>query len=91
MTNDDIHRIVSVLRRETLISAKSTWSLSKSFYALADIFNEILDNERAPVLESNEQGKTVSSELRTGSDQDPFGADLWEGYDGDVSGTHAGP
>ena len=82
---DAEHKVVSLLRRDTLIIAKRHSGLSRDYYALADTYRLALDERVPHVLKSTQHRKTVSSELQPLPQlelpADPFSYPLVDSHD----------
>ena len=59
----DIHQLASLMVRDLTIIAKRHHDLARDNRAMADTWRRVLDDTQPVVLKSNEQGKTVRSEL----------------------------
>ena len=79
LTDELLHKIASLLVRDHTISAKRLHDMARDNRAIADTWRLVLDATVPDVLKSDEQGKTVRSELHPSSD--PFRVPLSGDYD----------
>ena len=80
MLNDELlHKIASLLVRDHTITAKRLHDQARDNRAIADTWRLVLDATVPNMLNSDEQGKTVRSELQPPSD--PFRTPLSGDYD----------
>ncbi len=80
MISDELlHKVASLLVRDHTISAKRLSDMARDNRAIADTWRLVLDGTQPNMLNSDEQGKTVRSELQPPSD--PFRHPLSGDYD----------
>ena len=77
----DLHKVMSLLVAELSISAARFGDVSRALHRLTDDLKACM--READMLQSDEQGKTVSSELHPPLElpADPFTYPLWKSHD----------